>query len=68
MHLKYDISLLGTYMYVINCVVAPKSKNTFPLHSMTNDPEKIWPGGTVSYMLDPSLSKFSLGSCASTGA
>ena len=36
----------------------PKLNSRFPQSTMTNDPEKVWPGGIVHYVMDTSLGKF----------
>ena len=36
----------------------PKQNSRIPEYSMTNDPEKVWPGGIVHYAMDASLGKF----------
>ena len=50
------------YMHVgeheINIITTPKLNNRITQYSMTNDPEKVWPGGIVHYAMDASLSKF----------
>ena len=49
-----------------------KLNNRFPEYSMTNDPEKVWPGALVHYLMDISLSKLltmytcSIHACANT--
>ena len=40
-------------------IFTPKQKSRFPEFSMTNDPEKVWPGGIVHYVMDTSLGKLS---------
>ena len=56
--LKYEKSLLHVDGFEFIPVNAPKSNNRFQQYSMTNDPQKVWPGGIVPYVLDSSLSKF----------
>ena len=41
-----------------NTITTPKLNNRVPQYSMTNDPEKVWPGGIVHYAMEASLSKF----------
>ena len=36
----------------------PKLNGRPPQYSMTNDPEKVWPGGIVHYGMDASISEF----------
>ena len=57
-YLKYKKSFLGGYGF--NSLFTAKSSKRFQQYSVTNDPKKIWPGGIVSYMIDSSLSKYSI--------
>ena len=47
--------ILGGYEF--NIITAPKLTSRIPEYSMTNDAEKVWPGGTVHYVMDISLGK-----------
>ena len=44
--------------YEFNITTAPKLNSRFPAYFMTNDPEKVWPGAIVHYVMDTSLGKF----------
>ena len=53
----YEIKfIIGEYEFY--SITAPKPNSRFPEYSMTNDPEKVWPGGIVYYVMDTSLRKF----------
>ena len=41
----------------VNLITALKVNSRFPEYSMTNDPEKVWPGGIVYYWMDTSIGK-----------
>ena len=42
----------------LNVIIAPKQKTRLPQYSMTNDPEKVWPGGVIHYVMDATLGEF----------
>ena len=46
--------------YEFNSITAPELHvlSRLPEYSMTNDPEKVWPGGVVHYVMDTSLGKW----------
>ena len=44
--------------YEFNRITTISINSRFPEHSMTNDPEMVWPGGIVHYMIDRSVGKF----------
>ena len=44
--------------YEFNGIVASRLNSRDPEYSMTNDPEKVWPGGIIHYVMDTSLGKF----------
>ena len=44
--------------YEFNNIIALRITSRIPEYSMTTDPEKVWPGGTVHYVIDSSLGKF----------
>ena len=46
--------------YELNSITDPKLNRRFPEYSMTNDPEKVWPGATVHYVMDTTLGKLPL--------
>ena len=46
--------------YKFNSITDPELHTRFPEHSMTNDPEKVWPRGVIHYVMDTSLGKFLL--------
>ena len=48
--------LLGGYEF--NSITVLKPKSRILEFSMTNDPEKVWPGGIVHYAMDTSLGMF----------
>ena len=41
-------------------ITAHELYDRFPQYSMTNDPEKVWPGGIVHYLMDTTLGKFKI--------
>ena len=41
-----------------NITTTARQNNRIPQYSMTNDPEKVWPGGVVHYVMDKSLGRY----------
>ena len=48
--------ILGVYEF--NNIIAPRLTSRIPEYSMTNDPEKVWPGGIIHYVMATSLGKY----------
>ena len=52
-------NFLNTHVdeHEFNMISTPKPNSRFPQYTMTNDPEKVWPGGIVHYAMDASIGK-----------
>ena len=58
-----NVIILNANKFIIgecefNIITTSKLNKRFPEYSMTNDPDKVWPGGIVHYVMDTSLGKF----------
>ena len=53
-HIKVEVQLK---------TMASNSYNRLPQHTMTNDPEKVWPKATIPFHISPSLGKLSVYVC-----
>ena len=60
--LLLQLSFLGLHGF--SAVLAPSPTNGFPQNTMTNDPQKVWPGGIIPYLLQRPFGEFSLASIA----
>ena len=55
-YIKGTNLILGGYEF--SNIITSRLTIRIPEYSMTNDPEKVWPGGIVRYAMDTSLGKY----------